>query len=69
VPKASQQTAPRRAPLPWELVFLHAMDIEVLTDSKSVAQRAASIIADDGWEAIAARWLVRHGRNWGYTHG
>jgi 6-phosphogluconolactonase/glucosamine-6-phosphate isomerase/deaminase len=31
------------------------MDIEVLTDSESVAQRAASIIADDAWEAIAAR--------------
>ena len=31
------------------------MNIEVLADSGSVAQRAASIIADEALEAIAAR--------------
>ncbi|HEY1336366.1 MAG TPA: 6-phosphogluconolactonase [Bryobacteraceae bacterium] len=31
------------------------MKIEVLTDADSVAQRAASIIADYAWEAIASR--------------
>src|SRR5215475_10302223 len=31
------------------------MNIEVLADSGSVAERAASIIADEGWEAIASR--------------
>jgi 6-phosphogluconolactonase len=31
------------------------MNIEVLADSASVAQRAASIIADEAWEAVAAR--------------
>jgi 6-phosphogluconolactonase len=31
------------------------MNIEVLADSESVAQRAASIIADEAWEAVAAR--------------
>src|SRR5262245_23773291 len=31
------------------------MNIEVLADSEAVAQRAASIIADEAWEAIGAR--------------
>src|SRR5690242_20555661 len=31
------------------------MNIEVLADSGSVAERAASIIADHAWEAIASR--------------
>src|SRR5215475_14294050 len=31
------------------------MNIEVLADSGSVAERAASIIADEAWEAIASR--------------
>jgi 6-phosphogluconolactonase len=33
------------------------MDIEVLADSESVAQRAASIIAEEAWEAIARRGI------------
>jgi len=33
------------------------MNIEVLADSGSVDQRAAAIIADEAWEAIAARGL------------
>ncbi len=31
------------------------MDIEVLADSESVAQRAAAVIANEAWEAVAAR--------------
>lgn len=31
------------------------MNIEVLADSDAVAQRAASFIADEAWEAVAAR--------------
>ncbi|MBV8730253.1 MAG: 6-phosphogluconolactonase [Acidobacteriia bacterium] len=31
------------------------MDVEVLEDAGSVAQRAASIIAEEAWDAIAAR--------------
>ena len=31
------------------------MDVEVLTDTESVAKRAATIIADEAWQAIAGR--------------
>ena len=41
------------------------MNIEVLENSESVAQRAASIIAEEAAEAIAARGCVRDGRERG----
>jgi 6-phosphogluconolactonase len=43
------------------------MNIEVLANSGSVAERAASIIADDAWEAIAARGLFVMAVSGGHT--
>src|SRR6266446_1717141 len=43
------------------------MDIEVLADSGSVAQRAASIIAEEAWEAVAARGLFVMAVSGGHT--
>src|SRR5258707_9576807 len=44
-----------------------AMNIEVLADSGSVAQRAASIIAEEAWEAVAARGLFVMAVSGGHT--
>jgi 6-phosphogluconolactonase len=43
------------------------MNIEVLADSGSVAARAASIIADYAWEAIASRGLFTMAVSGGHT--
>jgi 6-phosphogluconolactonase len=43
------------------------MNIEVLKDSGSVAQRAASIIADEAWEAVAARGFFVMAVSGGHT--
>jgi len=43
------------------------MNIEVLADSESVAQRAASIIAEEAWEAIARRGIFVMGVSGGQT--
>jgi hypothetical protein len=37
------------------------MNIEVLEDAAAVAQRAASIIAEEAWGAICQPWTVRYG--------
>src|SRR3989441_6183523 len=44
-----------------------SMNIETLADSGSVARRAASIIADAAWEAIAARGLFVMAVSGGHT--
>src|SRR3989442_15184492 len=44
-----------------------AMNIQSLADSGSVARRAASIIADEAWEAIAARGLFVMAVSGGHT--
>ena len=43
------------------------MNIEVLPDSESVAQRAASIIAEAAWQAVTARGLFVMGVSGGHT--
>jgi 6-phosphogluconolactonase len=43
------------------------MNIEVLADSGSVAQRAASIIAEEAWEAVTARGFFVMGVSGGHT--
>jgi len=43
------------------------MNIEVLADSESVAERAASVIADYAWEAIASRGLFIMAVSGGHT--
>lgn len=43
------------------------MDIEVLADLDSVAERAASVIADYAWEAIASRGLFVMAVSGGHT--
>lgn len=43
------------------------MDIEILADSESVAQRASSIIADAAWEAVIARGLFVMAVSGGHT--
>jgi 6-phosphogluconolactonase len=43
------------------------MNIEVLADSDSVAERAASIIADYAWETIASRGLFTMAVSGGHT--
>lgn len=43
------------------------MNIEVLADSGSVAERAASVIADYAWEAIASRGLFIMAVSGGHT--
>jgi len=43
------------------------MNIDVLADSDSVAERAASIIADYAWEAIASRGLFTMAVSGGHT--
>jgi 6-phosphogluconolactonase len=43
------------------------MNIEVLADSGSVAQRAASVIAEEAWAAIAARGLFVMAVSGGHT--
>src|SRR5437667_5335841 len=43
------------------------MNIEVLTDSGSVAQRAVSIIAEEAWEAVTARGFFVMGVSGGHT--
>jgi 6-phosphogluconolactonase len=43
------------------------MDIEVLADSVSVAQRAVSVIADAAWEAVAARGFFAMAVSGGHT--
>ena len=43
------------------------MNIEVLTDSTSVAKRAASIIAEEAWEAVAARGFFVMAVSGGHT--
>src|SRR5215831_3317999 len=44
-----------------------AMNIEVLADPGLVAQRAAAIIADEAWEAVAARGLFVMAVSGGHT--
>jgi len=43
------------------------MNIEVIADSGSVAEKAASVIADYAWEAIAARGLFTVALSGGHT--
>lgn len=43
------------------------MNIEVLTDSESVARRGASVIAEEAWEAIAARGMFVMAVSGGHT--
>ena len=43
------------------------MNIEVFSDSGSVAQRAAGIIAEEAWDAIAARGLFVMAVSGGHT--
>jgi len=43
------------------------MNIEVLADSDSVAEKAASVIADSAWEAIASRGLFTMAVSGGHT--
>ena len=43
------------------------MNIEVLTDSDSVAEKAATLIADYAWEAIASRGLFTMAVSGGHT--
>ena len=43
------------------------MNIEVLADSGSVAQRAASIIAEEAWEAVCARGVFVMAVSGGHT--
>ena len=43
------------------------MNIEVLSDSESVAQRAAAIIAEEAWKAIAARGVFVVAVSGGHT--
>jgi 6-phosphogluconolactonase len=44
-----------------------AMNIEVLADSGSVAQRAASVIAEEAWAAVAARGFFVMAVSGGHT--
>jgi 6-phosphogluconolactonase len=43
------------------------MNIEVLEDSGAVAQRAASIIAEEAWSAITSRGFFVMAVSGGYT--
>ena len=44
-----------------------SMNIEVLADSESVAERAASVIADHAWESIASRGIFTMAVSGGHT--